>query len=383
MSSKEVGNLKKRSRFQEGERILCFHGPLIYEAKCLKVRKSDDGVYEYLVHYAGWSKTWDEWTTDLRILKYNEQNLSKQRELLRAHKDAKKIRCKALLAASSGTVASTVCINNGNSVSAASSTANNSSNGSVISKVSDNSPTDDESRSSSPTNEEKSKITSSQSADTGSENGSTSSRKKRRIDVDPGVETEEEFLNKVEIKVKIPDELKPWLVDDWDLICRQRKLIHLPSKTNIDEIIESYIKQKASNKNLTATNKESAVIQTANGIKEYFNATLGSQLLYKYERVQYAEILEKYSNQEMSSIYGAAHLLRLFGISDLEIRRSNRVYLDNSKNNDETRHKEELVLMLEASNEDKVMRQRKIKGILKFLSMPENSNLSVGIRKLL
>lgn len=59
------------------------------------------------------------------------------------------------------------------------------------------------------------------------------------------------------------------------------------------------------------------------------------------------------------------------------------MYLDNSKNNDETRHKEELVLMLEASNEDKVMRQRKIKGILKFLSMPENSNLSVGIRKLL
>lgn len=28
--------------------------------------------------------SWDEWTTDLRILKYNEQNLTKQRELLKA-----------------------------------------------------------------------------------------------------------------------------------------------------------------------------------------------------------------------------------------------------------------------------------------------------------
>lgn len=38
-----------------GERILCFHGPLIYDAKCLKVRKTN-GIDEYLIHYAGWNK---------------------------------------------------------------------------------------------------------------------------------------------------------------------------------------------------------------------------------------------------------------------------------------------------------------------------------------
>lgn len=96
-----------------GERILCFHGPLIYDAKCLKVRKTN-GIDEYLIHYAGWNKalvvyvvvhkekfavqflklvkqilsvyfySWDEWVTDLRVLKYNEQNLARQRELLKA-----------------------------------------------------------------------------------------------------------------------------------------------------------------------------------------------------------------------------------------------------------------------------------------------------------
>jgi len=38
-----------------GERVLCFHGPLIYEAKVLKT-KPDATPVEYYIHYAGWSK---------------------------------------------------------------------------------------------------------------------------------------------------------------------------------------------------------------------------------------------------------------------------------------------------------------------------------------
>ena len=34
-------------KFTEGEKVLCFHGPLLYEAKCVKTRK-DGGNLQYI-----------------------------------------------------------------------------------------------------------------------------------------------------------------------------------------------------------------------------------------------------------------------------------------------------------------------------------------------
>lgn len=36
--------------------MLCFHGPLIYEAKCLKSTITKDKQVKYFIHYAGWNK---------------------------------------------------------------------------------------------------------------------------------------------------------------------------------------------------------------------------------------------------------------------------------------------------------------------------------------
>ncbi|XP_035226446.1 mortality factor 4-like protein 1 [Stegodyphus dumicola] len=67
-------------RFSDGEKVLCFHGPLLYEAKCMKSQVKDKNV-KYFIHYSGWNKSWDEWVPESRVLKYNDANMQKQKEL--------------------------------------------------------------------------------------------------------------------------------------------------------------------------------------------------------------------------------------------------------------------------------------------------------------
>jgi mortality factor 4-like protein 1 len=59
------------------------------------------------------------------------------------------------------------------------------------------------------------------------------------------------------------------------------------------------------------------------GLQVYFDKALGSNLLYRFERPQYAEMRKRYvtgqtvqvnQEREMSSIYGAEHLLRMIGV---------------------------------------------------------------------
>lgn len=128
---------------------------------------------------------------------------------------------------------------------------------------------------------------------------------------DPSIETEESFLTKTEIKIKIPEELKPWLVDDWDAVNRQHKLLEIPAKKTVKDIIDSYIQMKKSNKTKDQ-GKEAALIDVMYGLVSYFNVMLGSQLLYKSERPQYADIRNEHPDTPMANLYGSFHLLRLF-----------------------------------------------------------------------
>ncbi|KAF9364352.1 MAG: MRG-domain-containing protein [Benniella sp.] len=87
---------KRQMTFAENEIVLCFHGPLLYEAKILKTdwRSLDPPHGEegpvYLVHYRGWKQTWDEWVPESRALKWNEANLSKQASLRESYPGKKK-----------------------------------------------------------------------------------------------------------------------------------------------------------------------------------------------------------------------------------------------------------------------------------------------------
>lgn len=63
--------------YTKDERVLCFHGDLMYEAKVMEVvvkpgQKPEDA--QYRIHYKGWKASWDDWVSQDRIRKFTEDN---------------------------------------------------------------------------------------------------------------------------------------------------------------------------------------------------------------------------------------------------------------------------------------------------------------------
>lgn len=143
---------------------------------------------------------------------------------------------------------------------------------------------------------------------------SASSRKRKSTAPETHVEPSNEFSRRKEVRINIPDDLKQILVDDGDLINRQYKLLRIPPRVSAAAIIARYGEARANRKD------KQLLIESSLGIRDYFDKALGTQLLYKFERPQYADLIqekahgkkEELDKLSMSQYYGFVHMLRLF-----------------------------------------------------------------------
>ncbi|KAL7131618.1 hypothetical protein ABFS83_12G016300 [Erythranthe nasuta] len=232
--------------FTEGEKVLAFHGPRIYEAKVQKaeIRKKE---WRYFVHYLGWNKNWDEWVGKDRLMKHTEENILKQQAVDKkagVDKNTKSGR-----------------------------SAHTKPKSSADAKVDKDEP-------------------------------KTTSAKGKKRKADSGIE-ENPATDKL-IKIHIPPNLKKQLVDDWEHITQQNKLVKLPRSPTVDDILTKYLEYKSKKDGVMTE----AVGEILNGLRGYFDKALPTILLYKKERQQYRDAIS--DNSSPSSIYGAEHLLRLF-----------------------------------------------------------------------
>ncbi|VDK37676.1 unnamed protein product [Taenia asiatica] len=306
---------KEPAKYEAGEKVLCFHGPLLYQAKILDVKVEGEG-YQYFVHYQGWNKNWDEWVKEERMFKYDAEGLRMQKDVEKLAMSGKKLKVLRKSDLKKQTYPPPEVIEHiGITMEAA-------SEGPESPKIEEPEPLDtsdsDVQAPAAPVKTEGELVPLLPPPKAPPNAGCGGSRKRRARSIASITgETEEGFLKRTRIKVELTDTLKAWLVDDWDLTTKQSRLVSLPARKSIAHVFDEYLEQgKSQHCTTNATQSPFTVTQEfrrefVNGLRVNFNFILGSQLLYKFERPQYAELLKSHASLEMVDLYGPMHLLRL------------------------------------------------------------------------
>jgi len=293
-SSSSSSSIRVPPLYSVGEKVLATIPPLMYMAKILKQEYRQEKWY-YFVHYDGWKSRYDEWIEDERIRKNDEagklaQNQMKE-ELEANKKNVKNNKGKENKEKQ----------NNNNSNSKEKELQNGKGKKKKRKLEGDNTVDLDSSSSSS-------------SSSTSTASSSSSS--------DP--------------KLRVPGILKKQLVTDWENITRKQQLVPLPRSPSVNAIFNEFEFHRLHcfGGATRGSTHEIYVAQTHEvccALKNYFNRALGAVLLYRFERPQFREWHEKCNaigegknkmlneseggggmTSELSSVYGAEHLLRLF-----------------------------------------------------------------------
>lgn len=159
-----------------------------------------------------------------------------------------------------------------------------------------------------------------------SSSSSSSQRKKqqqssqrRLADGQPPPFTGETWMKiKGTMSISLPERAKLQLVDDWDAITRQERLVALPRQPNVRDILVSYCDAFSERQKMTR-DLQGINVMTLNellsGLVSYMEKVIGMVLLYRFERQQYLSICRQQAAGKLPGsivdIYGAEHLLRL------------------------------------------------------------------------
>lgn len=280
-------------KYRPGSLVLAYHGPLVYEAKVLKYREKGkqfveigDGKSEpllanripkfladddtYFLHYKGWSLKWDEWVSTERILELNDANLGLSRELRNARKNA-------------------------------------------IERLDSSKDSDLEGKGSS---DRKRKGKDSPESQPLAKSSSMNGASEPKINGVGRKRSRNDNRNSYDIMIPLRPQLKTLLVDDWEFMTKDHKLVDLEKATPVTKILDSFYTYK------TTVAKDDALEVTReaiDGLRVFFDQSLTLSLLYRYERLQYSDLLEENPNMRASDIYGLEHLLRLLTILPAQI----------------------------------------------------------------
>lgn len=276
--------------FRVKDYIFVHQGPLLYQARLIKTYKADSqqidhgdlaenqgkqlpkammGEDAFLVHYLGWNKQWDEWVNSKRILPITQENSQLKKSLELQIKEEKESKAAKQLEKSSKKVQKG---------------KNKQDKASLL-------------------------VKGKRSINKNSVNDSGIKIKIKK----PSYNNYKGFTHN-EIIVLVPDSIKNILVDDWEKITKDNKLHALPANITAKTTLkwfESYLIEMYENDDETL----GIYLEITESLGQYFSKALGTCLLYRYERFQYAEQMKLLiEGNDWLNIYGAMFLIRLMSI---------------------------------------------------------------------
>ena len=136
-------------------------------------------------------------------------------------------------------------------------------------------------------------------------NSANYNQKRRKDAGDDNDGEEEDVFADSSIRLNLSEELKIYVVRDWENLTQKNMICNLPKspEKSVSRIFADFLATKK---------KLSVMTHICDGLSVYFDRALPTILLYRAERPQLETLKEQNPDKRYCEIYGGEHLLRLF-----------------------------------------------------------------------